>query len=61
MEVTSREYALALDASDPLAKYRPLFVNTDPDSSYLDGNSLGRLPQATINAINDKGNNKVGY
>lgn len=53
MEVTSREYALALDASDPLAKYRPLFVNTDPDLSYLDGNSLGRLPQATINAIND--------
>lgn len=53
MQVTNREYALALDAADPLAKYRPQFVNTEPDMSYLDGNSLGRLPLATINSIND--------
>ena len=53
MEVTNREYALALDAADPLAKYRELFVNNDPNQCYLDGNSLGRLPKATIQAVND--------
>lgn len=53
MDVTKREYALALDASDPLAKYRELFVNNDPNQCYLDGNSLGRLPKATIQAVND--------
>ena len=53
MDVTKREYALALDAADPLAKYRELFVNNDPSQCYLDGNSLGRLPKATIQAVND--------
>jgi len=53
MEVTNREYALALDAADPLAKYREKFVINDPDQCYLDGNSLGRLPKATIQAVND--------
>ena len=53
MKATNREYALALDAKDPLAKYRPLFVNTDPEMSYLDGNSLGRLPHETIKTINE--------
>jgi kynureninase len=53
MDVTNREYALALDAADPLAKYRELFVNNDPNQCYLDGNSLGRLPKATIQAVND--------
>jgi kynureninase len=36
-----------LDAADPLAGYRDRFVITDPDTIYLDGNSLGRLPVAT--------------
>src|SRR5258706_1753226 len=36
-----------LDATDPLARYRDRFVITDPDTLYLDGNSLGRLPKAT--------------
>src|SRR2546429_9324578 len=36
-----------LDAADPLAAYRDRFVVTDPDTIYLDGNSLGRLPVAT--------------
>ena len=36
-----------LDAADPLAGYRERFVITDPDTVYLDGNSLGRLPVAT--------------
>ena len=53
MEVTNREYALALDAADPLAKYRSQFVITDENTCYLDGNSLGRLPKATIQAVND--------
>lgn len=53
MDVTKREYALALDANDPLAKYRELFVINDPTQCYLDGNSLGRLPKATIEAVNN--------
>src|SRR5262249_10313828 len=36
-----------LDAADPLAGYWGRFVITDPDTVYLDGNSLGRLPVAT--------------
>ena len=44
---TSRDYALSLDSSDPLAEYRQKFVISDPDLIYLDGNSLGRLPKAT--------------
>ena len=48
----TRQDALYLDAKDPLAKYRDLFVFTDPDVCYLDGNSLGRLPKATVETIN---------
>jgi kynureninase len=36
-----------LDAADPLAGYRERFVISDPDTVYLDGNSLGRLPVST--------------
>ena len=53
MKVTDREYALALDSSDPLAHFKSQFVDSDPDMCYLDGNSLGRIPKATITAIND--------
>src|SRR5215210_674584 len=56
--VTTREQAAALDAADPLARFRERFVFTQPASPastgegdervlYLDGNSLGRLPLAT--------------
>jgi kynureninase len=48
----TRQDALDLDAKDPLAKYRDLFVFTDPDVCYLDGNSLGRLPKSTVETIN---------
>jgi kynureninase len=48
----TRQDALNLDATDPLAKYRDLFVLTDPEVCYLDGNSLGRLPKATVETIN---------
>jgi kynureninase len=51
--VTSREYALALDAKDPLAKFRERFVITDANLCYLDGNSLGRLPKQTVDSVND--------
>ncbi len=53
MKVTDRRYALDLDSKDPLAHFRSQFVNTDPDICYLDGNSLGRLPHATVKAVND--------
>ena len=43
----SREYAVALDAADPLHEFRYRFVEDDPRRIYLDGNSLGRLPLAT--------------
>ena len=48
-----RTAALELDAHDPLREFRNRFVITDPDTCYLDGNSLGRLPHATVKAIND--------
>ena len=60
MEVTNREYALALDAADPLAKFRSEFVINDASQCYLDGNSLGRLPKATIHAVNDFMTNEWG-
>jgi len=53
MKVTDRAYALELDQSDPLADYRSKFVITDPNLCYLDGNSLGRLPHATVKVIGD--------
>ena len=53
MKVSDREYALALDYSDSLAHFRERFLITDPDLCYLDGNSLGRMPHATITAVND--------
>ena len=53
MNVTDREYALELDRNDPLAHFKSQFVVADPQMCYLDGNSLGRLPKATITAVND--------
>ena len=53
MKVTDREYALELDKNDPLAHFKSQFVVGDPEMCYLDGNSLGRLPKATVTAIND--------
>ena len=51
-EPTDRSTALALDAADPLAKYKQQFQISDPDLCYLDGNSLGRLPKKTVEVIN---------
>jgi len=41
----------ALDAADPLARYKDEFVVADPEVCYLDGNSLGRLPKRTVEAV----------
>ena len=39
------------DATDPLAHWRDEFVVPDPELAYLDGNSLGRTPKRTIDAL----------
>lgn len=46
-----RDDAAALDRSDPLARFRAAFVVADPEVIYMDGNSLGRLPRATIEEL----------
>jgi kynureninase len=48
--VTRLDHA-ALDAADPLAAFRDRFAFADPDLVYLDGNSLGRLPRATVERL----------
>ncbi len=53
MSITDRQYALDLDAKDPLAGYKEQFVITDPEMCYLDGNSLGRLPKRTVELVNN--------
>jgi kynureninase len=52
MKATDRQFALDLDARDPLARFRSQFVISDPNICYLDGNSLGRLPLTTVDAVN---------
>jgi kynureninase len=49
--VIDRTDALALDARDPLARWRDEFVIPDPTLIYLDGNSLGRTPKRTVEAL----------
>jgi kynureninase len=60
MRATDRQFALDLDARDPLAGFRSQFVIDDPNICYLDGNSLGRLPLATIDAVNEFMNKEWG-
>ena len=48
-----RAYAAQLDARDPLASYRERFLLADPALVYLNGNSLGPLPLATMARIQD--------
>ena len=50
MAVT-REDALRLDTRDGLARFKSEFMVADPELCYLDGNSLGRLPKRTIDAV----------
>jgi kynureninase len=46
-----RAYAVELDAADPLAEYRDRFALDDPTLIYLNGNSLGALPLATMRRL----------
>ncbi|MBT5616485.1 MAG: hypothetical protein HOJ70_01840, partial [Microbacteriaceae bacterium] len=48
---TLRSTAEAMDATDPLAPFRSEFHHGDPEQCYLDGNSLGKLPLATIESV----------
>lgn len=48
-----RAYAQKLDARDPLASYRERFLLADPALVYLNGNSLGPLPLATLRRVQD--------
>jgi len=50
-EADALDAAEALDAADPLARYKDEFVVADPEVCYLDGNSLGRLPKRTVEAV----------
>jgi kynureninase len=45
--------ARAMDAQDPLARFRDEFVIDDPDTLYFDGNSLGRLPRRTAARLHE--------
>ena len=60
MKATDRQFALDLDERDPLARFRSQFVISDPNICYLDGNSLGRLPLSTIEAVNSFMKNEWG-
>ena len=52
--VLTRAAALELDAGDPLRAFPDRFA-IDPEIVYLDGNSLGCLPWATLEYLNDVG------
>jgi len=45
------EEAVELDRNDPLNGFRDRYVFDDPDLIYLDGNSLGRLPERGLEII----------
>src|SRR5574341_2435383 len=60
MDAFSREQALQLDAQDPLAAFRDRFVRVDHDLSYLDGNSLGRLPKTVAARVQQTVNDEWG-
>ncbi len=46
--VLDRAQAAELDAADPLGGYRERFLTGEPGLIYLNGNSLGALPLATL-------------
>ncbi len=49
--IMTRAHAEEMDAADPLADYRERFLLDDPALVYLNGNSLGPLPRATIRRL----------
>ena len=52
--------AAQLDANDALAEFRDRYVITDPELIYLDGNSLGRLPNKATEIIDQVTNDQWG-
>jgi kynureninase len=48
-----RSVAVTLDDTDPLQGFKSRFFIDDDTVCYLDGNSLGRLPNKTIEAVNN--------
>jgi kynureninase len=50
-DLLDRAHAERLDRADPLACFRDRFLLPDPALRYLDGNSLGRLPRATVDRL----------
>jgi kynureninase len=50
-EFLERAYAEELDVADPLGGYRERFAFEDPSLIYLNGNSLGALPLATMRRL----------
>jgi kynureninase len=51
--MTNERSAARLDADDPLAAHRDLFVRDDTVRAYLDGNSLGRPLAASVDRVRD--------
>ncbi len=54
-----RNVCAALDAQDPLAKFRDRFLD-DGATIYLDGNSMGRLPKAAVTRLHEMAEHEWG-
>ncbi|MBW9216491.1 kynureninase [Mumia sp. zg.B53] len=51
--IPSYDDAVALDAADPLSRFREEFLLAEDPVAYLDGNSLGRPPLRTLQRVED--------
>jgi kynureninase len=54
-----RNSCAALDTADPLAKFRDRFLD-DGTTIYLDGNSMGRLPKASVPRLQEMAEHEWG-
>ena len=52
-DLTHRDAAAERDRVDPLSAFPSQFYIADPDVCYLDGNSLGRVPLATMQRMTE--------
>jgi kynureninase len=53
MHATDADLARDLDEQDELRGFRDRFVIDEPGLIYLDGNSLGRLPRASVERVQE--------